>query len=160
MGKKLARISDLAKQAGVAVETIKFYESYGLLDPPARTDPKGHRYTATNLAKLLFIRMAKSFGFTLAEIRALKAIGNKRNRTCLDVKRVLAGKIAELDTVMADLTAARNELVKVHGECQGGHRHFKRCPMVLGTSFSTLPGCSAEEGAATADSHADSTSKP
>lgn len=160
MGKKLARVSELAKKADVTVETIKFYEGYGLLDQPKRADSHGRRYTAANLAKLLFIRMAKSFGFTLAEIRALKAIGQKRNRTCLDVKGVLAAKIEELDVSIAHLTKAREALVKVHGECQGGHRRFTRCPMVIGTSFSTLPGCRAEHSATEGDSPSGQAEKP
>jgi MerR family transcriptional regulator, copper efflux regulator len=64
-------ISQLAHEAGVHVETVRYYERRGLLREPPRT-PAGYRqYAAADLRRLQFIARAKQLGFTLAEVARL-----------------------------------------------------------------------------------------
>lgn len=64
-------IGQLARHAGVGVETIRFYEREGLLAEPERR-PSGYRqYPAEVVRRVRFIRHAKELGFTLREIQGL-----------------------------------------------------------------------------------------
>jgi DNA-binding transcriptional MerR regulator len=68
-------ISQLAHQAGVHIETVRYYERRGLLRQPPRT-PAGYRqYSAADLWRLQFIARAKQLGFTLAEVERLAGAG-------------------------------------------------------------------------------------
>jgi MerR family copper efflux transcriptional regulator len=65
------KIGEVAKETGVGIETIRFYERKGLLDEPSRR-PSGYRqYDVSIVARLQFIRRAKELGFTLSEIAEL-----------------------------------------------------------------------------------------
>jgi DNA-binding transcriptional MerR regulator len=63
------RSGELAKRAGVGVETLRFYERCGLIAKPGRT-PSGYRqYPPDEVERVRFIRRARDLGFSLAEIR-------------------------------------------------------------------------------------------
>ena len=64
-------IGRLAKQAGLGIETIRFYERQGLIQPPPRTDSNYRIYPEEEVARLKFIKRAKDLGFTLKEIKEL-----------------------------------------------------------------------------------------
>jgi len=68
-------IGQLAKQAGVAIDTVRYYERSGLLAPAARLASGYRRYGSAELKRLRFIRRAKTLGFTLEEIRELLTLG-------------------------------------------------------------------------------------
>src|SRR5580698_9342786 len=65
------RIGQLAKAAGVSVQTIRFYERRGLLRPPQRTASGYRIYVATDLESLRFIKWCQPMGFTLRELSEL-----------------------------------------------------------------------------------------
>ena len=67
------RIGQLAQQAGVDIQTIRFYERQGLLPPPNREDNGYRTYKADHADKLLFIRRCRSFGMSLEEIGVLQS---------------------------------------------------------------------------------------
>lgn len=65
---------EVAKMAQLNMETIRYYENYGLIDTPSRTESGYRLYSEEVLTRLSFIKNAKECGFTLKEIRkALKA---------------------------------------------------------------------------------------
>src|SRR2546423_12683141 len=64
-------IGNLARAAGVSVETVRYYERRGLLERPVRRGAEYREYSEADVARLHFIRRAKALGFTLAEIREL-----------------------------------------------------------------------------------------
>jgi DNA-binding transcriptional MerR regulator len=65
------RIGQLAKAAGVTVQTIRFYERRGLLRSPQRTASGYRIYAASDLESLRFIKWCQPMGFTLTELREL-----------------------------------------------------------------------------------------
>src|SRR5688500_3427625 len=67
-------IGQVAKEAGVGVETVRFYERQGLLEEPERRASGYRRYGKEAVAVLRFIRRAKQLGFTLNEIKGLLAL--------------------------------------------------------------------------------------
>lgn len=65
------RSGELARSAGVNLETIRFYERQGLLPAPARTLSGYRSYQQSDLERVLFIKRNQEIGFTLAEIKQL-----------------------------------------------------------------------------------------
>lgn len=96
-------IGDVARQAGVAATTLRYYEQIGLVPPPARVGGQ-RRYDDAVLARLEVIRLCKSAGFALEEIQLLFA-DDEPGRPA---SRALAeAKLAEIDAQMASLARAR-----------------------------------------------------
>ena len=110
-------IGELARAAGVNVETVRFYERRDLLRQPERGDGY-RRYPQTDLDRLRFIRRAKDLGFTLAEIAGLlDAAGTGATDD------VVAAARARLDTVdreIESLRAQRTRLERLAALCAGG----------------------------------------
>jgi DNA-binding transcriptional MerR regulator len=65
------QIGEMAKKAGVSVQTVRFYEHRGLLSDPGRKASGYRIYSDRDLRRLLFIRQAKDLGFSLQEIRRI-----------------------------------------------------------------------------------------
>lgn len=112
------RIGDLARRAGVTVETVRYYERRGLLQRPARS-PGGHRAFGSDAVALLRgIRAAQRLGFTLAEIEEMVDISE--GRVGADRVRARAeAKIHEVDAKIRALRAMRTSLERViEAECE------------------------------------------
>lgn len=116
-------IGSLARQGGVGVETVRYYQRRGLLTEPQRPTVGGpaggvRRYGGEDLRRLKFIRSAESAGFTLEEISELIALdaGDDRPRA----REMAQGRLAALDAKIAELQAARAALAKLGNACAGG----------------------------------------
>jgi len=72
-------IGQLARRAGVAIDTVRYYERNQLLAPAGRLASGYRRYGDHELKRLLFIRRAKALGFTLADIRELLSLSDQRS---------------------------------------------------------------------------------
>lgn len=111
-------IGQLARAAGVNVETIRYYQREGLMEPPrGATVPR--RYPDSALRRLQFIREAKSLGFTLGDIRQLLAIGASR-KSCDEVHRIAEARLAALRDRLLELQRARDRLAAALRGCHGG----------------------------------------
>ena len=122
-------ISQLARDAGVGVETVRYYQRRGLLpDPrPRKTGATGIRhYGSGELRRLRFIRQAQTAGFTLEEIAELLRLdsGNDRARA----REMARARIATLDAQIADLQRARKSLAGLAKECASGSSG--PCPII------------------------------
>ncbi len=107
------QIGQLAQTSGLTAKTIRYYESVGLLNAPART-PGGYRiYGHEALERLDFIRQAKASGLTLAEIASILEIKEKGGQSCDHAKALLAEHLLALDVKIDELCAARAELQRL-----------------------------------------------
>lgn len=88
-------IGQLASEAGVNVETVRYYERRGLLRDPPRSGAGYRQYSAGDLWRLQFIARAKLLGFTLTEIASL--VGDGAGTTADSVLRIARAKILTLD---------------------------------------------------------------
>lgn len=96
-------IGEVARRAGIAATTLRYYERVGLVPPPARAGGQ-RRYQDTVLARLEVIALCKSAGFSLNEIRLLFA----DDAPGRPVSRALAAaKLAEIDAQLESLARAR-----------------------------------------------------
>lgn len=106
------RIGELARRAGVSVQTVRYYERRGLLDRPVRSTGGHREYDADALAFLRGIRAAQGLGFTLAEIEEIAELSANRHDTH-DVRERAEAKIREIDEKMNALHAMRSSLERV-----------------------------------------------
>lgn len=106
------RTGEVARQAGVNIQTLRYYERRGLLTAPSRTIG-GHRvYPPDTVALLRVIKTAQRLGFTLDEVAELIEAGRRRHPPP-DLRQRAVDKIAEIDARIADLTAMRAALAQV-----------------------------------------------
>lgn len=112
-------IGALAKQAEVAIDTIRYYEREGLLPRPQRRASGYREYGEATLRRVRFIRRAKDLGFTLDEIRELLELETDRERGVEVVKQRAMKRLEELDRRLAQLTEMRNELAQLVEACPG-----------------------------------------
>jgi DNA-binding transcriptional MerR regulator len=104
------KIGEVARLAGVGVETLRFYERSGLLNRPARSEGGYRLYDARTLKTLEFIRRAQSLGFTLEEIKRIIAESRAGQKPCAEVRETVRRRLAELDEQMAQIRRYRNAL--------------------------------------------------
>jgi MerR family mercuric resistance operon transcriptional regulator len=131
-------ISQLARSAGVGVETVRYYQRRGLLpDPrPHRTGLRGTRHYGPDEARRLrFIRTAQAAGFTLEEIAELLRLDSTGDRP--RAREMAGARIAALDAQIAELQRARQSLARLAKECAAGDSG--PCPIIA-----SFEGCSKQ----------------
>lgn len=121
-------IGQLAKQTGIAIDTIRYYERTGLLSPQERSAAGYRRYTALELSRLRFIRRAQSLGFTLREIKELLDLSEHID--IAGVKRSAGAQVRVIDARIADLLRLREGLATLIVQCPG-HGRGADCPILL-----------------------------
>ena len=124
-------IAKLAREGGVGVETVRYYQRRGLMPEPARTGGAGpgggvRRYGEAEVKRLRFIRAAQSAGFTLEEIGELLALDRTDDRA--RVRDLAAERLAALDSRIADLKRARAALDRLRSTCASGGKG--PCPII------------------------------
>jgi len=104
------KIGEVSKRSGVGIEALRFYEKSGLLDRPRRTDSGYRVYDDSVLERLAFIKKAQVLGFTLEEIRELIAHKRRGENPCGEVRKIVKGRLNELEERIAQMTQYRDEL--------------------------------------------------
>lgn len=113
-------IGQLAKAAGVNLETVRYYERIGLIAKPART-PGGQRsYSSADARHLAFVRRARDLGFSIEDIRALLKLATPGKRSCAEVKSIASAHLASVQTKLADLARLEKLLAATVDQCSGG----------------------------------------
>jgi DNA-binding transcriptional MerR regulator len=111
-GGSYLRSGQVAEQAGVNLQTLRYYERRGLIAEPARS-PGGHRaYPPETVTLLTVIKAAQRLGFTLEEVAELLDTG-RRGHPTPDLRARAQAKITEVEAKIADLTTIRAALVQV-----------------------------------------------
>ena len=123
------RTGELAKRAGVNVESLRFYERKGLLPEPPRRPSGYRRYPLDALARVRFIKRAQELGFSLAEIRELLVIGTGPCGTCGEVKQHVEAKIDAVQQKIADLQRIERALHDLAERCPE-HASSDQCPIL------------------------------
>ena len=122
-------IGRLAKKVGIGIETVRFYERQGLIEPPTRTDSNYRIYPEEEVARLRFIKRAKNLGFTLNEIKELMFLRHDPHATKADIKNRTLAKIANIKEKISDLTRIKRALEHLASSCDG-HGPLDECPIL------------------------------
>jgi Cd(II)/Pb(II)-responsive transcriptional regulator len=120
------KIGALAKQTGLSVQTIRFYEQEGLVSVPSRTEGNYRLYGSESARQLGFIKQCRHLGLTLEEIRELMRFQENPDQTCNDINRIVDAHVDEVDRRMAELAALRAQLVTLRTQCHSD-RTVKDC---------------------------------
>ncbi len=127
-------IAGLAREGGVGVETIRYYQRRGLLGLPERDAGGGsrgsiRRYGEEDIRRLRFIRSAQAAGFTLEQIGELIELDATEDRA--RARTLATERIEALDHKIAELQAARKSLHRLAHDCA----HGKAGPCPILTAF-------------------------
>lgn len=112
VGDKLLKIGEVAKQTGIGIETLRFYERSGLLDEPVRTEAGYRLYGANALNTLEFIKRAQVLGFTLTEIKRIISESRAGESPCDEVREIVRQRLVELDERLHQMQLYRDTVAK------------------------------------------------
>ncbi len=121
---------ELAREAGVNVETLRYYERRGLLPRPTRTGSGHRRYDFEALSLLRLIKRGQEIGFTLAEIHELLRGLERPKAVCDDVCQVIEAKIGQVNQELARLHSQRERLSRLRAACPRT-RPLRECPVIV-----------------------------
>lgn len=126
---QLINISAFAKESGFSVQTIRYYESLGILPEPIRTESGYRKYSSKYLEHVRFAKNAQELGFKLEEIGDLVAIKFNQDAKGKDVKAIVKSKISKLEQEIAQLNEAKDYLQELFDSCSGKMSACK-CPIL------------------------------
>jgi len=135
MQTKSMNIGELAKRAGVGVDTIRYYEKEAVLPQPLRLGPGAgyRRYTEEDVARLEFIRRAKALGFSLAEITDLLALSGNLDADMSVVNLAVREHLQTVKDKQSELDRIRKGLEALIDSCPG-QGEVKTCPILAALS--------------------------
>jgi MerR family copper efflux transcriptional regulator len=119
----------LAKQAGVNIETIRYYERKGLIPKPHRRDSGYRQYPEAMITRILFIKHAKTLGFSLKEIKELLSLKHDPKTPCSEVRKRAESKIEDIDEKIRTLQKMKKALFKLTKSCTGSGP-ARECPIL------------------------------
>jgi DNA-binding transcriptional MerR regulator len=118
------KIGEVARRAGVTIDTIRFYERRGILAPPSRR-PSGYRdYTDDVIDRIRLARRMQSVGLSLDEVIDALSAHDTGRATCESERWRLDAALDRVDTRIAALKALRREIVSVRTACENGRCDF------------------------------------
>ena len=118
------QIGRVARETGLGIHAIRFYEREGLLKEPLRSEGGYRLFDSDSVEDLKFIGKAQELGFSLAKIRDLLVL--RRTRTlegCLHVRDLLDQKLVTVQEKIQELQKLESELKSALRKC---HQDLKR----------------------------------
>jgi len=123
------RTGEVAAQAEVNVQTLRYYERRGLLPEPERQKSGYRVYGPDAVRTVRFVKRAQELGFGLRDAQALLALAGGGPPSCDAARELAREKIAELDRRIADLSAMRASLDRLAATCEKP-RGQRECPLL------------------------------
>ncbi len=127
MSNESMTIGQVAAQAAVHVETIRYYQRLGLLAAPPRPPAGIRRYDEKAVARLRFIKRAQQLGFSLDEVRNLLTLED--GQSCRETRALAEKKLDVIGARLADLKRMQKLLKSLIAECDSGKRP-RACPII------------------------------
>ena len=107
-------IGRLASKASINVETIRYYERRGLIKQPPKPKAGYRKYGGDTLQRLLFIKRAKTLGFSLDDIEKLLVLSEGR---CADIQSIAEQKLNHIKAKVQDLLRLEDALEQLVRQC-------------------------------------------
>jgi Cu(I)-responsive transcriptional regulator len=121
-------IAEAAQQAGVNVQTIRYYERRGLLPRAARRTSTYRQYSLDAIGVVRFIKRAQDLGFTLDEIAELLELRGEARRDRGRIRTLAERKLRQVDQKIAELQSMRHALAHLVHCCAAGTT--LECPII------------------------------
>jgi Hg(II)-responsive transcriptional regulator len=122
-------IGEVAEQAKVHIETLRYYERRGLVARPPRSASNYRRYPPDAVRRVQFIKRAQELGFSLKEIKALLSLRAAPEAECGEIHARAEAKIEAIDEKIDALMAMKSALSKLVAECSG-RGPLTECPIL------------------------------
>jgi Hg(II)-responsive transcriptional regulator len=134
------RTAEVAEQAGVNPQTLRYYERRGLLPDPPRTTTGYRSYGPDAVRTVRFVKRAQELGFSLDEVETLLHLADGGPHSCEAAQSLAADRITDLDAKIAALTSMRASLQLLLDTCSRPRR-ARTCPLLdsLDTAQETTP---------------------
>lgn len=126
---KSLKSGELASEAQVNSETLRYYEKEGLLPEPKRSDAGYRLYQAEDIKRVHFIKRAQDLGFSLKEIKELLALKVDESQSAAAVKALAKQKIEAIEQKITDLMSMKQVLSELYEDCSGGVS-VAHCPII------------------------------
>ena len=107
---EIKQIGVVAKESGVPIKTIRYYEELGLLKASGRTEGGFRLFHSDVFARLNFIKRAQSLGLTLSEIKEFLNVHDQGDLPCEHIKIKLQDKLVDIDKQIRQLIILKQEL--------------------------------------------------
>lgn len=127
---KPLKAGELAKQAQVNVETLRYYEREGLLPLPERSEAGYRLYPLQTVQQVRFIKRAQELGFTLKEIKELLVLQAQSDATAEEVKVLAQNKLKVIEDKIILLNEMRATLLALTEACPGHDAKLADCPIL------------------------------
>ena len=122
-------IGQLAREAGVPIDTVRYYERQHLLPTAARSAGGYRIFGQQDLRRLRFIRRAKALGFSLEEIAELLALSDRHAQDMGSVRDTARARLADIEQRMVELQRMQAALSQLGDACPG-HGALEQCPIL------------------------------
>lgn len=127
-------VGEAARTVDVSSKAIRLWESKGLIPEATRTEAGYRLFSDTDLAKLSFIRHAKTLGLTLNEIREIIQVQHTGISPCSKVIHAIDAHLIEIDRTLADLHRLRRTLAEAKNTHGTSADSSNMCPIIEGFS--------------------------
>jgi DNA-binding transcriptional MerR regulator len=121
-------IGEAARQSGVSIETIRYYEREGIVPAPGRAASGRRLYSRDEIGTLRFIKRCRDLGFSISDIRTLMKLAAGRERSCVDVGRLGNAQLAETQRKISELVRLEAALAELTRNCDAGKT---KCGMLV-----------------------------
>lgn len=122
-------IGDVAKEAKVNIETLRYYERRGLLASPPRSTSNYRLYAKDTVRRVHFIKGAQELGFSLKEILELLSLRAEPETSCENIRERAEAKIDDIEEKIHSLQAMKQALAMLVMECSGSGP-ITECPIL------------------------------
>jgi len=122
-------VGEVAKQANVRIETLRYYERVGLVASPPRSESNYRLYPQETVRRVRFIKRAQELGFSLKEITELLGLQATPETSCADIRTRAVSKITAIDDKILALYAMKQALRQLVVVCPGQGEIFD-CPIL------------------------------
>lgn len=123
------RIGELSRETGVPVETIRYYEKEGLLEPPMRLQNNYRSYGDRHLARLRFIAHCRKLDMSPEEIREILNYDSSKPEEAGHIHELLHRQIEAVDARIRALTELQTKLYELEHSCHG-HTQGHQCGII------------------------------
>src|SRR5512134_753327 len=116
----MLKIGDVARQAELSIDAVRFYEREGLLGRVRRSSAGQRQYDDETVRRLAFVRRTTALGFSLAEVKSLLTLRVSARMSCDRVRERALTKLADIDRRISELQEMRGALARLASGCESG----------------------------------------